>query len=178
MCCVGFQADDNLQFFAVTGDYPNFKWLPGQERIPDNWYKRPSSNEYNAVNVFQDLGVQFLAYPDSFRLGGNTNGVNTYGGVDLSDLTGGAMNLDYLLDISGKNATCFYAQFVQAIIPDAAAVALGELSAITDLVNKYIKTIVPSGLDCPVVDEFDQTLFNKYPGHTYSPTGPATNYKD
>lgn len=25
------------QFFAVTGDYPNFTWLPGQERIPDNW---------------------------------------------------------------------------------------------------------------------------------------------
>jgi len=23
------------QFFAVTGDYPNFTWLPGQERIPE-----------------------------------------------------------------------------------------------------------------------------------------------
>lgn len=25
-------------FFAVSGDYPNFVWHPGQERIPDNWY--------------------------------------------------------------------------------------------------------------------------------------------
>lgn len=31
--------DGNIfkQFFAVEGDYPNFKWKPGQERIPDNW---------------------------------------------------------------------------------------------------------------------------------------------
>lgn len=28
------------QFFAVTGNYPDFQWLPGQERIPDNWYRR------------------------------------------------------------------------------------------------------------------------------------------
>lgn len=25
-------------FFAVTGDYPNFTWNRGQERIPDNWF--------------------------------------------------------------------------------------------------------------------------------------------
>lgn len=28
------------QFFGVTGNYPDFQWLPGQERIPDNWYRR------------------------------------------------------------------------------------------------------------------------------------------
>jgi hypothetical protein len=30
-----FTGDHFKTWFAVTGDYPNFKWLPGQERIPD-----------------------------------------------------------------------------------------------------------------------------------------------
>lgn len=25
------------EFFAVEGEYPSFKWNPGQERIPENW---------------------------------------------------------------------------------------------------------------------------------------------
>lgn len=29
-------------FYAVTGDYPNFKYTPGYEKIPNNWYKRNS----------------------------------------------------------------------------------------------------------------------------------------
>lgn len=163
-------------WFAVTGDYPNFTWLPGQERIPDNWYKRTTTNEYNAVNVFMDLGVNFLAYPDSLRLGGNTNGVNTYAGVDLADLTGGLYNLTHLVDQSGQGGACFFAQLAQAIIPDSAATVLGELSPILNLVNKFIKPIIPAGLDCPTIDKYDQTLFNKFPGYTYSPSGPATNY--
>lgn len=163
-------------WFAIEGDYPNFKWLPGQERIPDNWYKRTTTNEYNAVNVFMDLGVNFLAYPDSLRLGGNTNGVNSYAGVDLADLTGGLYNVTHLLDQSGQGGACFFAQLAQAIIPDAAATLLGELSPILNLVNKFIKPIIPSGLNCPTIDKYDQTLFNKFPGYTYSPSGPATNY--
>jgi len=30
------------QFFAVTGDYPNFTWLPGQERIPEVSFYEPN----------------------------------------------------------------------------------------------------------------------------------------
>lgn len=68
-------------FFAITGDSPsNFKWLPGQERIPDNWYRRTNTNSYSIAGVFGDLGAQFLAYPSSFVLGGNTHGVNTFAG--------------------------------------------------------------------------------------------------
>ena len=31
-------------------------------------------------------------------------------------------------------------------------------------------------LNCPQLGKFDQSLFNQFPGHTYSPTSPATNY--
>lgn len=44
--------------------------------VLQNWYKRPVAVQYNAVDVFGDLIPEFAAYPDSFRFGGNTNGVN------------------------------------------------------------------------------------------------------
>nr|POF17519.1 aromatic peroxygenase [Quercus suber] len=165
-----FDGNQFKQFFAISGTYPNFKWNRGQERIPENWYRRTSTNQYNVVNVFEDLGVQFLAYPDSFKIGGNTAGVNTFAGLDLGDLTSGVFNATNLFE--GHNFACFFSQIAQAAIPDLASLALSTVSAITDLVDKYLKL----DLDCPIVDKYDQTLFNQYPGHTYSPSGPATNY--
>ncbi|KAF7196120.1 Dothistromin biosynthesis peroxidase dotB [Pseudocercospora fuligena] len=163
------------EFFAVEGEYPDFRWLPGQERIPENWYRRPTLSSYDIPNADSDLGVQYAAYPESFYLGGNTNGVNTFTGVQLEDLTGGAMNAANLFDPKNPKASCFYAQLAQSLIPDSANLLLSELSPITSLVADFIKPIT-SGLDCPIVDKFDQSLFNQYPGQKYRPTGPATNY--
>ena len=166
-------------FFAVEGEYPNFKWLPGQERIPENWYRRPSTQMYDAANVNSDVAVQYGAYPDSFRLGGNMNGVNSYAGVDLSDLTGGVFNMEGLFDVNNPMAGCFMAQFVQALIPDAAGGLLGALSPVTKAVRSLISTnILPfaADLNCPTVAKFDQTLFNKFPGQKYCPSSKATTY--
>ena len=96
-------------------------------------------------------------------------------GVDLSDLTGGAYHASDLLDLSGNNAKCWYAQLVEAILPDSAAIPLQQLQPITNLINNSIKPVT-NGLNCPTVDKYDQGLFNKFPGYKYSPTGPATNY--
>lgn len=145
------------EFFAVKGTYPNFKWMPGQERIPDNWYKRPTISPYDIANADSDLGVQYAAYPDSFKLGGNVNGVNSYAGVDLANLTGGVMNAEYLFNTDKPRAACFYAQLAQSLIPDSGKLLLSELSAVTDLVGKAIKPIM-ADLDCPIVDKFDQSL--------------------
>jgi hypothetical protein len=27
-------------FFGVAGEYPDLEWLPGQERVPENWVKK------------------------------------------------------------------------------------------------------------------------------------------
>lgn len=139
-------------------------------------YRRTSTNQYNIPDVFGDLITGFLAYPDSFRLGGNTNGVNTYQGVDLSDFTGGVISQNQLFDTSGNNMACFYAQLIQAVMPDFASAGATALSAVANLLNNYIKPIT-GGFDCPVVDQFDQSLFNQFPGRTYNPTGPANNYR-
>jgi Peroxidase, family 2 len=136
-------------FFAVSGDYPNFQWNRGQERIPDNWYRRTLTNTYNNNDVVEDLAIGFLAYPDTFRLGGNTNGVNTYEGVSLTDFTGGAMDTNFLFNPNGQGA-CFFAQVIQASLPDAASIPLQQLAPFNNLVNKYIKTF-SAGFDCPEV---------------------------
>jgi hypothetical protein len=38
-------------FFAISGPPGNLVWNPGKERIPDNWYRRPSSNPYDAARA-------------------------------------------------------------------------------------------------------------------------------
>lgn len=42
-------------FFAVSGEPGNFVHNRGQERIPDNWYKRPAANAYNTADVLADV---------------------------------------------------------------------------------------------------------------------------
>lgn len=48
--------DTFKQFFGVSGEPGSFVWNKGQERIPDNWYKRPDDNQYAAQDVVGDVG--------------------------------------------------------------------------------------------------------------------------
>lgn len=36
-------------FFAISGPDNALVYTPGTERIPENWYRRPTSNPYGAV---------------------------------------------------------------------------------------------------------------------------------
>ena len=80
---------------------------------------------------------------------------NTFTGVDLSNLTGGVFNGANLLQ--GNNLQCFFAQAAQAAIPDLAGTTL---AAVNKIVAQYFGPFT-SGLDCPTVSKYDQTLFNK-----------------
>jgi hypothetical protein len=162
-------------FFAVEGEYPNFKWLPGQERIPDNWYRRPAPFFYELKDIGGDVAIQYLAYPDSARIGGNVNGVNTYAGIDLGDLTGGIYNTTSVLNPNGHNLACFIAQLTTSLVPHTLDVALSELSAITNILNEFVAPVI-GNLSCAPINKYDQTAFNQFAGYHYSPTGPATNY--
>lgn len=44
-------------FFAVTGTPGNFVHNRGMERIPDNWYKRPTSQPMNTVDTNVDTVI-------------------------------------------------------------------------------------------------------------------------
>lgn len=164
---------DRAEFLPTGANYSYF--VRDATTNTSTRYKRSTLNEYQAANVFDDVAVNYAAYPNSLRIGGNVNGVNTYEGVDLGNLTGGVYNTADLLNYQDSSgAACFYTQFIQAVIPDAAATLLGELSAITDLVNNYI-TPLAGNLSCAEINQYDQTLFNKFPGYHYDPTGPTSN---
>ncbi|KAF2485952.1 hypothetical protein BDY17DRAFT_245395 [Neohortaea acidophila] len=158
------------EFFAITGDYPNFSWQPGQERIPNNWYRRPSSQQYQAVGgVFGDLIPNFLAYPNSFRFGGNTGKVNTYTGIDLANYTNGVYNADNLFQ--GNNFACFVYQNIQQGQPDSVN-ANPLASTVAGIFTPYLNKVF-GGITCPQLQSLNDNNLGVYPGHKYSPNPPA-----
>lgn len=74
------------QFFAVTGtgagasgtNPGDFKHNIGQERIPLNWYRRPSADRYNLPDVAFDLLAGAATNPETLRIGGNTGTTNSF----------------------------------------------------------------------------------------------------
>ena len=74
------------QFFAVTGTPTSYTHNQGLERIPLNWYKRPTSQQYNVPDVFADLGANNAMYPGSIRFGGNTGTTNSFTGVEIGSM--------------------------------------------------------------------------------------------
>ena len=100
-------------FFSITGPPGNFKYNPGNERIPDNWYKRAVGDEYTIPYFNMDLTSAALQYPEFLDIGGNTGKVNTFTGLDINNLTGGVYNAQTLAQ--GNNAMCFAFQNLQQV---------------------------------------------------------------
>ncbi|MCJ1333363.1 hypothetical protein MMC10_010058 [Thelotrema lepadinum] len=160
-------------FFGITGSPGSFVWQRGQERIPEDWYRRPSSNQYTADDVAVDVGIGYAAYPSTLRIGGNTGTPNSFTGISVEDFTGGVYNAGALFQ--GNNFACFAFSIAQQGLPDFLKGPLSAINNATAFVGKYFDPIT-APLQCPQLGQFDQGLFNSFPGYKYSPTGPATNY--
>lgn len=178
------------QFFGVTGNPGSFVWERGQERIPENWvccleramvrsttdesqYRRPTSNQYTANDVFEDVAIGYAAYPRTLKIGGNTGKLNSFVGVNVANLTGGAYSASDLT--KSNNLGCFSFDILQDAIPNFLDVGVNDLDPVTDLINKYVAPIV-ANFSCPQQGNYSLGLFNQFPGYRYSPTGPDTNY--
>ncbi|GME35481.1 hypothetical protein GTA08_BOTSDO05233 [Neofusicoccum parvum] len=155
------------QFFSVTGESGNFQYTPGYERIPEEWYRRPSSNQYSLVSVVADLAIGFVRDPSTIKFGGNTGTPNSFVGVDVGDLTGGVYNADTLLE--GNNLGCFFLQAAQAGLPDILNGVLSDLAPALDLLNSAVSPVL-ADLACPQLEQYNQGLFNQFPGAKYHPT--------
>lgn len=106
-------------FFAITEAADGtLSWQPGWERIPDNWYRRPlgTVNEYSPASFALDLVKIAAAVPEAVSVGGNTGKVNTFTGVDLGDITGGAYHTTDLTN--PKKFVCYFYQITLALVPD------------------------------------------------------------
>jgi hypothetical protein len=129
-------------FFGMTENSDgSFSGGAGYERIPDNWYKRPADSPYSIPFFVEDLLQEAAVYPKFLDVGGNTGKVNTFSGVDIEDLTGGALNSATLLQ--GNNLFCFAYQAAQQ----------GELDLVKTLLNTVAGGAVGKAilsLGCPV----------------------------
>lgn len=155
-------------FFSVTGEPGNFVHNPGMERIPDNWYKRPSSQPMNTVDTNVDTVVNDGMYPGIIRFGGNTGTVNSFVGVDTGDLTGGVFNAASLAD--GNQLSCFFLQASMAGLTDAAYPLLEPIGQLQSFLESNLGPQI-SALGCPQLSEFNNELFSTYPGASYKAEG-------
>jgi hypothetical protein len=97
-------------------------------------YRRPSSNQYTAPDVFIDVGIGYAAYPKTLKFGGNSGKTNSFVGLDVANLTGGVYNAQDLF--KGDNLACFSYSILQQGIPSFLSNTLINLSAATSLINK------------------------------------------
>ncbi|KAF2208184.1 hypothetical protein CERZMDRAFT_87914 [Cercospora zeae-maydis SCOH1-5] len=148
-------------FFSVTGEPGSFVHTPGHERVPDNWYKRPTSQPMNTVDTNVDTVINNQMYPGIIRFGGNTGTVNSFVGVDTGDLTSGVFNGDSLLE--GNNLSCFFLQASQAGLSDAADPLLQPIGQIQRFLNAQLGPQIKA-LGCPQLGSFDNSLFGNFPG--------------
>ena len=107
-------------------------------------YRRPlgAVNEYSPVSFAQDLLQIAAVVPEAVSVGGNTGKVNTFTGVDLGDITGGAYKTSDLTNPT--KFVCFFYQLTLALVPDflrseALGTALaGALSLLQTRISPYV----------------------------------------
>jgi len=146
-------------WFGVTGENGNYVANQGTERIPENWYKRAIEYPYDTTYLSADTLAAAALHPKFLNIGGNTGKVNTFTGVDVTNLTGGVYNSKTLTQ--GNNLECFVYQTAAQAKPDVALNVLSKLGGA--LAN------VTSGLNCPQLQAIDQAQLEQFPGYTRSP---------
>ncbi|KAJ3921575.1 hypothetical protein F5877DRAFT_64820 [Lentinula edodes] len=150
-------------FFSITGLEHNLVYTPGQERIPDNWYKRAIGDEYAITSLFFETTANALAHPEFLSVGGNTGQVNTFAGVDFANLTGGVFSASTLLE--GNNLGCFVLQAAVMVLPTGVAGLLeGVLDELVEVVNPLLQA-----WDCPTLTQMDVSLLERFPGYSRYP---------
>lgn len=163
-------------FWGVDGTSGDFTWLKGQERIPDNWYRRPNSDPYDIPDVFGDLLPDFLAYPDTFRFGGNVGGqTNTYTGIDIANLTGGVFDGASLFE--GNNLECFFFETESQAIPQQLNGLVNDVATAAKSITDILGPLA-SALSCPSLGEYNEDLLTPYSGRLVNYSAPTTGPKN
>lgn len=149
-------------FFSITGTDGNFKYTPGYERIPNNWYKRNAADAYTIPYYSLDLDTMALKYPQFLSIGGNTGTVNSFVGLEPTSLTNGVYNAATLTQ--GNNALCYAFQVGAQSLPDLLqGVFTNPTTALNTLDGLFSKAA--SSLGCPQLNSVDQSQYDRYPGY-------------
>ncbi|KAL1649581.1 hypothetical protein SLS58_001638 [Diplodia intermedia] len=133
------------KFFAVErGADGELQYTPGHETFPDNWYRKPV--EYGLVPLNLDIVGWVQKHPELGSIGGNTGTVNSFTGLDLSNVTGGVVNAGSLLE--GNNLLCFVLEVVKTFAPNSLSPLLKTLEVPLQLISDAITGPITS-LACP-----------------------------
>jgi hypothetical protein len=109
-----------MEWFSYTGDPSSVDTLTykyGYERIPSTYKRRHPANQWTLADIVAAVAQQAVAYPSTTGVGGNTGTVNSFAGIDLGDLTGGAYNAQALQD--PYKLGCFISNTIQSQAPTA-----------------------------------------------------------
>lgn len=152
-------------FYSMTGEAPNFKYTPGHERFPENWYKRAVNDPYNIAFFTVDSVAELEYYPQFFSIGGNQGKVNTFAGIDPMHLSKGAVNLQHLKE--GNNLACFMFALTQQSTPDLLEGLFTNVTPAKNMLNNLIAKS-SKALGCPKLAklQYNQAeMLQKYPGY-------------
>ncbi|KAF7128512.1 hypothetical protein CNMCM5793_003300 [Aspergillus hiratsukae] len=153
-------------FFAIYEEEGNLTYREGWKSIPENWYK--TLVDYGLVQLNLDMVNWILKYPVLGSIGGNTSTVNSFAGVDLSDLTGGVLNLTTLLQ--GNNLLYFVFQVLKFASANALAGLYKTLAVQLEMITQVIPVPLLNLL-CPAFKDlqmggrpFWDAIMDDFPG--------------
>ncbi|KAF4973330.1 hypothetical protein FZEAL_9346 [Fusarium zealandicum] len=169
----GILDKDGLKnFFSVYGPEDNMTYVVGYERIPENFYRRRHT-DYGVAALALDIIEH--SHPEVLSIGGNTNGVNTFTGINLADLNDGLLNAKNLLQ--GNNLICFAMNAIKTGSPNYLSSVYATLSSVTDLVFAALEPVM-GAMNCASYDDLSVNGTNwfdynteKYPGFKKSGGG-------
>ncbi|TIA01377.1 Cloroperoxidase [Aureobasidium pullulans] len=150
-------------FYAITGDDGNFKYTPGNERIPENWYTRNVLDPYDVLALQLDTDAQLLQHLEFGSIGGNTGTPNSFVGVDPEILTDGVFNAATLTQ--GNNLMCYGLQLAVQELPDLLSGLVTDLASAVNKVSSAFGNATQK-LGCPELTKINKDQFNQYPGYT------------
>ena len=117
-------------------------------------------NQYTIPLAVADLGIYAAEHPDTVKVGGNTHGVNTFSGVDLTNFTGGVYNEKNLLE--GNNLGCFAYQSAALLAPDFLSKKFHSIDlALAQITNAFSNALAP--LNCPELQDTRQAPIGAVP---------------
>ena len=150
-----------MTFYGVVEQDGEMVYTRGSERIPSNFYSRPT--QYTLVNYNLDIVSLVMKYPELLSIGGNSGTVNSFEGLDMDDLTGGLLNAANLS--SNNNIVCFTLEVLQTFVPRTLSGLFSVVEVPLQLLDQALAPLVD--LSCPSftnLTDFYTDMMDKYPG--------------
>lgn len=150
-------------FYGISGEDGKFVYNRGYERIPDHWYTRNVIDAYTIPYLLLDAVKMQRQYPEFGSIGGNTGKVDTFVGLNPSDLTGGVFNAATLAE--GNNLFCYAMQLTIQESPDILSGLFTDTNQAMSKIGPVLNNLTDS-LGCPSLNNVDKGQFEQFPGYT------------